>query len=109
MKLTKLHPSAIGLLQTVFIAIYIFFVVTIMGALIPIFDAKEVTQEFLFPMLTFVSLFSVSALICGLGVFALPFVIFWENKKLQKPLTIVVYTAVWGVVFFLLYLLYLAS
>jgi len=109
MKFTRMHPATIGFFQTVFISLYILFVVFVMSMLEPIFMAKNYNQEFLLPMLTFLSLFCVSALICGLGVFGIPFYTFWDKKKIQKPLSIVFYTAFWGIIFFLSYLLYLAS
>lgn len=53
----------------------------------------------------FLTLFSVSVLICALIVFGYPFVIFWEKKKTVEALRLVVYTAAWLALFTLLVML----
>jgi len=59
----------------------------------------------------FLVLFSASALVCGLLVFAYPVYLFWDEKKSRESLKIVAFTAAWLVFFAALFMLliYLAQ
>lgn len=58
--------------------------------------------------LLFLTLFSTSALVCGLIVGSYPFLLFWEKKKTKEAIKLVIYTALWAVffVFGILYFLF---
>lgn len=45
--------------------------------------------------LLFLTLFSTSALVCGLIVGAYPFILFWEKKKTKEAVKLVIFTALW--------------
>ncbi|MBI3380177.1 hypothetical protein HY029_05470 [Candidatus Gottesmanbacteria bacterium] len=49
--------------------------------------------------LLFLTLFSTSALICGLIVGSYPFLLFWEKKKTKEAIKLVIYTASWAIFF----------
>jgi hypothetical protein len=58
---------------------------------------------FLGPVL-FLTLFSTSALICGLITFYFPFILFWYKKQVEQAITLVFYTARWLILFTLIIL-----
>lgn len=59
--------------------------------------------EYLGPVL-FLTLFSTSALICGLITFYFPFILFWYKKQPEQAITLVFYTARWLILFTLIIL-----
>jgi hypothetical protein len=46
------------------------------------------------------SLFVLSALVCGFIAFSYPFHLFWEKKETKKAIKVVGYTICWMVLFF---------
>lgn len=59
--------------------------------------------------LAFLTLFSVSALICGFIVFGYPITLFFVRNMKKEAIRIVVYTAVWTVSFLILLLAFTVS
>ena len=49
--------------------------------------------------LLFLTLFVTSALVCGIIAGSYPFYLFWEKKKTLEAVKLVVYTAIWSVLF----------
>ncbi len=50
------------------------------------------------------SLFVVSALICTLTALGYPFLVFWNKKNTKEALTLVAYTALWLLLFVILWM-----
>jgi len=61
-------------------------------------------NNYLGPVMVLV-LLSMSVIICALISFGYPFLVFWEEKKPKKAISIVYYTAAWLVFFMLLLML----
>jgi len=59
--------------------------------------------NYLGPLL-FLTLFSSSALICGLITLGYPFILFWQKKKPMEALRLVIYTTAWSISFTILIL-----
>jgi len=59
-------------------------------------------QNFMAPLL-FLTLFSTSALICGLLVLGYPILLIWDKKRPKDAVRLIGYTAGWLVVFLLLF------
>jgi hypothetical protein len=57
-----------------------------------------------FGPVTFLILFSVSVLICGLFVFYQPYLLFFEAKKRQAA-DLILFTTIWLFIFFLAFLM----
>lgn len=89
-----------GLLQALGVTIYCSLVGFFM------WNANQIFGKMpsLFGPIAFLLLFSVSALICGLLVFYQPYKLFFAGKK-KEAVDLVVYTAAWLFVFFLVFLL----
>lgn len=58
-------------------------------------------NNYLGPVMVLV-LLSMSVIICALIAFGYPFLVFWEEKKTKKAITIVYYTAAWLILFMVL-------
>jgi len=50
-------------------------------------------------------LLSLSVIVCALIAFGYPFLVFWDEKKVKKALSIVYYTAGWLVLFIIFLML----
>lgn len=61
-------------------------------------------NHYLGPVMVLV-LLSMSVIICALIAFGYPFLVFWEDKKTKKALSIVYYTTGW-LIFFMLLLMF---
>ncbi len=79
-----------GIYQALGVVGYVSFVATVMENVEKIFGRVE--SSFLAPV-TFLTLFSTSALICGLIVFYKPYRLFSDNKK-REAIEVVVSTAI---------------
>ena len=61
-------------------------------------------NHYLGPVMVLV-LLSMSVLVCALIAFGYPFLVFWDEKKTKKAISIVYYTAAWLVLFMVLLML----
>ena len=82
---------AIGLLQALGLVVYCSMVATVMNNAERWFGKMD---HVLGPVL-FLSLFVVSALICGSVALGYPFLVLWEQKNTKKALKIVGFTIGW--------------
>ena len=83
----------------------------ILGAGSFIWQAQELfgNMAHVFGPILFLSLFSASALICGLAVFAFPVYLFLSRKKTIQALKVLLYTATWMFTFTMGILIFLIS
>jgi hypothetical protein len=97
----KLSPGIISFLQATGIATYIILISLFLGKADQVFNNLN---QFTGPVV-FLSLFSLSALICSLLAFTYPAILFWEHKKPKKAIKIIIQTTLFLVIFFLAVLL----
>lgn len=91
--------AAYGLAQALGVVLYIGFVAFVMTNFNKLFG---IVPDVL-GMVTFLLMFSTSALVCGVIVFYKPYKLFFEDKK--SAVQLVLYTGAWLSVLFLLLLI----
>lgn len=99
-KLKKFSPAFAAFLSAISVSLYILLVSLVISNGNIIFGPLV---GFMGPLI-FLTLFSVSVLVCGFLVLGFPFYLFWFKKQIPKALKIVGFTTLWLFVFFLLYL-----
>jgi hypothetical protein len=93
--LKKLSLPFIAFLQAAGLMLYIILV----GTIVLHGDQWFGKMANLFGPILFLTLFSTSALICGLITFSYPFLLFWEHKEPREALRLIFYTTLWLAVF----------
>ena len=91
----KLSPPVIGFIQALGLSSYC--------ALVGMFFWKGNSwfgkaTNFLAPF-AMLSLLVVSALICALITLGYPFIVFWDKKNTKQAIQLVVFTAIWLILF----------
>jgi len=97
-KFEKLSVSKVAFLQALGLVIYCGLVGTIFWQGDKWFGNMN---HYLGPVMVLV-LLSMSVIICALIAFGYPFLVFWEDKKTKKAISIVYSTAGWLMLFMLL-------
>jgi hypothetical protein len=99
-KIEGLSPVKIAFLQSLSLLLYIALVALIFWRGNQWFGPMN---SYLGPILV-LCLLVVSALICAILTLGIPFYLAWEEKKTKKAIKIVVSTALWLLVYFLIIL-----
>lgn len=94
--LDKYSAGFVSFLQAVGLSVYISLVSLIFWRGNSWFNAGN---TILGPILV-LTLFVVSALVCGFIAFSYPFHLFWEKKETKKAVKLVGYTICWMLLFF---------
>lgn len=92
----------VGFLQALGIVIYIGFIAFLLNTISPIFSRGNIDD--IFGMVAFLTIFSVSALICGLITLVYPAYLFL-NKNILKGIKVIAWTAGFLAMFFVVYII----
>lgn len=97
-RLDRLTIDGVAFFQSFLLLAYITFVGLLMWKGNDLFGEMP---SLLGPLL-FLTLFSFSVMICGILTLGYPFVLFWMEKKPEKALQLVLKTALWLFIYFLI-------
>lgn len=91
----KSSPPFIGFIQALGLSFYCSLIGIVFWNVDNWFDN---VHSFLGPF-AMLSLFVVSALVCALITLGYPFIVFWDKKNTKQALQLVLYTAIWLLLF----------